>query len=65
MNGDTLKIGDTIRRSDAYDMIETMHELAGCGIDTEFMYEKDGIEGLWLKVIGRFLEERKDGDEND
>jgi hypothetical protein len=46
-----LKVGDTIKCADKEDMISTMQELAKCDIETDFMYEKDGEEGLWLKVI--------------
>ena len=46
-----LKVGDTIKCADAEDMISTMQELAKCDIETDFMYEKDGEEGLWLEVV--------------
>ena len=46
-----LKVGDTIKCADAEDIISTMQELAKCGIETDFLYEKDGEEGLWLEVI--------------
>ena len=45
-----LQIGDTIQCYDAEDMIRNMHELAKENITTDFMYEKDGIKGLWLVV---------------
>lgn len=40
-----LKIGDTIKCSDADDAIETMQELEKSGIDTDFIYEKGGKKG--------------------
>ena len=45
-----LKVGDTIQCHDAEDMIRTMQELEKENITTEFMYEKDGKQGLWLVV---------------
>lgn len=49
-----LKIGDTIKCSDADDMIDTMERLTKSGINTDFVYEKDGKEGFWLEVIGYY-----------
>lgn len=46
-----MNIGDTIECNDADDMIETMSKLLKDGIESEFLYEKDGAKGLWLKVI--------------
>ena len=45
-----LKVGDTIKCHDKDDLIKTMTELAKCGIETDFLYEKDGENGLWLVV---------------
>lgn len=45
-----LKVGDTIKCHDADDMIRTMTELEKENITTDFMYEKDGVKGLWLVV---------------
>ena len=45
-----MNIGDTIKCNDD-DMIETMSELLKDGIESEFLYEKDGIKGLWLKIV--------------
>lgn len=45
-----LKVGDTIKCADAEDCINTMNELEKEGITTDFMYEKDGVKGLWLVV---------------
>ncbi|WP_379691361.1 hypothetical protein [Mediterraneibacter gnavus] len=46
-----LKKGDTIKCADADDCVRTMTELAVCGIETDFLYEKDGEDGLWLEVL--------------
>lgn len=45
-----LKVGDTIKCHDKEDMVDLMTELAKENITTEFMYEKDGEEGLWLVI---------------
>lgn len=45
MNDHTLKIGDTIQCADTDDMIGTMKKLAKAGVDTEFLYERDGQKG--------------------
>lgn len=45
-----MKTGDTIKCRNAEDMINTMYDLAKQGIETDFMYEKDGVKGLWLVV---------------
>lgn len=49
-----LKIGDTIKCSDADDMVDKMEELTKPGINTDFVYEKDEKEGFWLEVIGYY-----------
>lgn len=41
-----LRKGDTIKCADAEDCVRTMNELAVCGIETDFLYEKDGESGL-------------------
>ena len=46
-----LRIGDTIKCANKDDLLETHNELAKEGIITDFMYEKDGVKGLWLEVI--------------
>ena len=46
-----LKVGDTIKCSDKNDLIHTMKELAKAGVETDFLYEKDGENGLRLEVI--------------
>ena len=45
-----LKKGDTIKCHDKDDMISTMMALAKEGIETDFLYEKDGKKGLWLVI---------------
>ena len=46
-----LSVGDTIKCSNKWDMIDTMMELAKNDIETEFVFEKDGVKGLWLEVV--------------
>lgn len=46
----SLKVGDTIKCHDKDDMVSTMMELAKEGVETDFLYEKDGGRGLWLEV---------------
>lgn len=46
-----LKVGDTIKCCNKEDLLETHNELALNGVHTDFMYEKDGRQGLWLEVI--------------
>lgn len=45
-----MNVGDTIQCSDKADMVETMYQLNREGIETDFMFEKDGVKGLWLEV---------------
>lgn len=45
-----LKVGDTIKCYEKDDAIICMTELAKENIETDFMYEKDGVKGLWLVV---------------
>ena len=47
-----IQIGDFIKCHDAEDMVDTMNELAKEGIETEFIYQREGIKGLWLEVTG-------------
>ena len=44
-----LKVGDTIKCATSKEIIDLMM-LAKEGIDTDFLYEKDGEHGLWLEV---------------
>lgn len=46
-----LQVGDTIKCHDAEEMIEYMYGLMEQGIETDFLYEKDGEKGLWLEVV--------------
>ena len=46
-----LKSGDTIKCSDAEDMIKTMNELEQQDIQTDFLYEKDGEKGYYLEIL--------------
>ena len=48
-----LKKGNTIKCHDKDDMFNTFMELQKEGVDTDFLYEKDGEEGLWLVVVGK------------
>lgn len=48
-----LKKGDTIKCKDKDDMVNTFMELQKVGVDTGFLYEKDGEKGLWLVVVGK------------
>ena len=45
-----LKVGDTIKCANKEDCVRTMTELAQAGVETDFLYEKDGEIGLWLEV---------------
>lgn len=46
----SLNIGDFIQCRDKNDMVDTMMELAENGYDTDFVYQRDGKKGYWLKV---------------
>ena len=46
-----LKVGDTIKCANKEDLLKTHNDLAENGIQTDFMYEKDGVKGLWLEII--------------
>lgn len=45
-----LQVGYTIKCHDKEEMVTLMTELAKENITTDFMYEKDGVKGLWLVV---------------
>lgn len=47
----SLKPGDTIKCANADGCINTMMALTKEGVETDFLYMKDGEKGLWLKVI--------------
>ena len=46
-----LKVGDAIKCADKEDLVNTHNDLALNGVYTDFLYEKDGEQGLWLEVI--------------
>lgn len=45
-----LQVGDTIQCGDADNAINTIKDLAENGVETDFLYEKDGVQGLWVEV---------------
>ena len=45
-----LKVNDTIKCHDKDEMFNMMMSLAAEGIQTDFLYYKDGQKGLWLIV---------------
>ena len=45
-----LKKGDTIKCHDAEELLYLMKELEKEGYGTDFLYTKDGKEGLWLEI---------------
>lgn len=55
-----LEVGDTIKCSTSEEMVDLMKELAKEGIDTDFLYEKDGEHGLWLEVVEVLEDGRKE-----
>lgn len=46
-----ISVGDTIECLDADDAIDSMTELAKLGIETDFLYKKNSVEGIWLRVV--------------
>ena len=46
-----IAVGDVLKCKDRDDMINTMHDLAMEGIETEFRYEYLGKTGLYLEVM--------------
>lgn len=46
-----LKPGDMIKCVDKEDMVQTMMLLAQEDVETDFLYERDGVKGYWLEVI--------------
>lgn len=55
-----LLVGDTIQCRDKEEMVKYMMALAQEGIDSDFMYEKDGKKGLWLVIIDTKIEGDKE-----
>ena len=45
-----LQVGDTIQCRDREEMLHYMYALQDDGIETEFLYEKNGVKGLWLEI---------------
>ena len=55
-----LKVGDTIKCATSKEMVDLMMLLAKEGIDTDFLYEKDGEHGLWLEIVEVMEDGRKE-----
>ena len=49
-----LQVGDTIKCHDKEEMAQLMTELEKEDIPTDFLYEKKGVKGLWLVVVGHY-----------
>lgn len=45
-----MKVGDIIKCRDADDAADTTIELAKLGIETDFVFERNGQPGYWLEV---------------
>lgn len=56
----SLNIGDFIQCRDKNDMVDTMMELAENGYDTDFVYQRDGKKGYWLKVEDYTADNKED-----
>lgn len=55
-----LKVGDTIKCISKEEMATMTTELGREGIYTDFVYEKDGEQGYWLRIVGtRFRSDRE------
>ena len=52
MKPNKLNVGDTIKCSDKAEAIMIMMALEDDGLETDFLYEKDGQKGLWIEVTG-------------
>lgn len=46
-----IKTGDTIKCSDADDLVEIMTELKMEGYTTDFLYEVKGVPGYYLEIL--------------
>lgn len=46
----SLNIGDFIKCHDKDEMVDVMESLNESGFDSDFVYEKDGEKGYWLKI---------------
>lgn len=47
-----LKIGDTIQCADKDDLLDNMIGYQEAGVQTDFLYKKNGVDGFWLIVTG-------------
>lgn len=45
-----MNVGDTIKCFDKDEAVDIMTTLAKEGIQTDFLFEKDGEKGIWLVV---------------
>lgn len=45
-----MKVGDTIKCNTEDEIISLMNKLSEENIETDFLYEKDGEQGLWIEV---------------
>ena len=45
-----LQVGDTIQCRDREEMLHYMYALQDDGIESEFLYEKNGVKGLWMEI---------------
>lgn len=46
-----VKVGDIITCYGNEDAVNRMLELAKVGVETDFLYVKDGKHGIWLEVV--------------
>jgi hypothetical protein len=49
-----LQVGDTIKCHDKEEMVQLMTDLEKEDIHTDFLYEKDGVKGIWLVVVEHY-----------
>jgi hypothetical protein len=45
-----LKVGDTIKCADTDDAVKTMQQLSEVGVETDFLQELKGQQGIWLEI---------------
>lgn len=50
IRSENLKVGDTIKCNTEDEIISLMNKLSEENIETDFLYEKDGEQGLWIEV---------------
>ena len=48
-----LMPGDTIKCHDADDAAQVHEDLCRGGYETEFIYEMDGVKGIWIEIKGK------------